>query len=92
MEFHIELHEWGRPSQQPHNTTLLRDSIMSLNCQTNASPAAGYHFYFNGKSIGNSTSGVFSVTVIADGMYTCAPINTVGRGDNVLSASLLLVF
>ena len=55
---------------------------MSLNCQTNASPEADYHFYFNGKSIGNSVSGVLSVAVVADGVYTCVPINTVGTGDN----------
>ena len=66
----------------PSNTTLLRDSIMSLNCKTNASPEAEYHFYFNGKSIGNSTSGVFNVTVEGDGVYTCVPVNTVGTGDN----------
>jgi len=55
---------------------------MSLNCQTNASPEAEYHFYFNGKSIGNSTSGVFNVTVVADGVYTCVPLNIVGTGNN----------
>jgi len=66
----------------PSNTTLHRDSIMSLNCETDASPEAEYHFYFNGKSIGNSASGVLSVTVEADGVYTCVPGNSVGRGDN----------
>lgn len=66
----------------PSNRTLPRNSIMSFNCETNASPEAEYHFYFNGKSIGNSTSGVFSVTVEADGVYTCVPVNTVGTGDN----------
>ena len=25
---------------------------------------------------------MFSVNVIADGMYTCVPINTVGTGEN----------
>ena len=55
---------------------------MSLNCETNASPEAEYHFYFNGKPVGNSTSGVFNVKVEADGVYTCVPINTLGTGDN----------
>ena len=55
---------------------------MSLNCETNASPEAEYHLYFNDKSIGNSTSGVFNVSVEADGVYTCVPLNTVGKGDN----------
>ena len=55
---------------------------MSLNCKTNASPEADYHFYFNNKSIGNSSSGVLSVTVVADGVYTCVPVNSVGTGDN----------
>jgi len=66
----------------PSNRTLPRDSIMTLNCRTDASPEAEYHFYFNGKSIGNSSSGVFNVTVEADGVYTCVPINTVGTGDS----------
>ena len=66
----------------PSNTTLLRGSIMSFNCKTNASPEAEYHFYFNGKSIGTSTSGVVNVSVEADGVYTCVPVNTVGTGDN----------
>lgn len=55
---------------------------MSLDCEANASPEAEYHFYFNGKFIGNSTSGVFNVTVEADGVYSCVPINAVGTGDN----------
>ena len=55
---------------------------MALNCHTNANPEADYHFYFNGKFIGSSASGVLSVAVVADGVYTCVPINTVGTGDN----------
>ena len=66
----------------PSNTTLLRHSIMSLNCETDASPEAEYHFYFNDKPIGNNASGVLSVTVDADGVYTCVPINDIGEGDN----------
>lgn len=66
----------------PSNTTLPRNSSMSLNCETNSSPVAEYHFYFNGKPIGNSTSGLVNVTVEADGVYTCVPVNTVGTGDN----------
>ena len=55
---------------------------MTLNCTTDASPEAEYHLYFNGASIGNSSSGVFNVTVVSDGVYTCVPINTAGNGDN----------
>ena len=66
----------------PSNRTLLRGSIMSLNCATDASPEAEYYFYFNGNSIGSSGSGVLSVTVKENGMYTCVPINTVGTGNN----------
>ena len=55
---------------------------MALNCETNANPEAEYHFYFNGESVGKSTTGVLSVTVEEDGDYTCVPINTVGTGDN----------
>ncbi len=66
----------------PSNRTILCGSIMSLTCGTVASPKAEYHFYFNGTSIGKSRSGVLSVTVDKDGVYTCVPINTVGTGDN----------
>ena len=54
-----------------------------LNCSTDANPEAHlYHFYFNDTLIGNSSSGVFNVTVEKDGVYTCVPINTVGAGDS----------
>ncbi len=66
----------------PSNRTILRGSIMSLNCGTDASPEAEYYFFFGGTSIGNNSAGVLSVTVKADGVYTCVPINTVGTGDN----------
>lgn len=41
-----------------------------------------HNFYFNGNLIGNSSSGVFNVTVKEDGEYTCVPVNTVGVGSN----------
>ena len=67
----------------PSNTTALRQSVMSLNCTTDANPVAHvYHFYFSGVLIGNSSSGVFNITVETDGVYTCVPVNTVGTGDN----------
>ena len=66
----------------PSNRTLLRDSIISLNCKTDASPEAEYHVFFNDNLIGISSSGVFNTTVMADGVYTCVPINTVGTGEN----------
>ena len=56
---------------------------MSLNCTTDANPDAHvYQLYFNDTLIGNSSSGVFNVTVDADGVYSCVPINTVGTGHN----------
>lgn len=67
----------------PHNTTLLRDSSMSIKCRTNANPEdIEYLLYFKGLFIGNSTSGLFNITVMEDGVYTCVPTNTVGTGDN----------
>ena len=67
----------------PNNTTLLRESNISLNCSTDANPDAHiYHFYLNESLIGNSSSGVFNTTVMEDGVYTCVPINTVGTGVN----------
>ena len=67
----------------PSNTTVLRGSTVSLYCTTDANPNAHvYQFYFNDTLIGNSSSGVFNVTVNADGVYSCVPINTVGTGQN----------
>ena len=67
----------------PANTTVLRESNLVLNCSTDANPDAHvYHYYFNADLIGNSSSGVFNTTVMADGVYTCVPINTDGTGDN----------
>ena len=67
----------------PTNTTVLRGSTVSLNGSADANPAAHvYQFYFNDAIIGNSSSGVFNITVDADGVYTCVPINEVGMGQN----------
>ena len=65
------------------NTTVLWGSTVSLNCSTDANPAAYmYQFYFNDAIIGNHSSGLLNITVDADGVYTCVPINTVGTGHN----------
>ena len=70
-------------TRTPNNVTLLRNSNMILSCSTDANPIASvYRFYFNGKLIDSSSSGVLNVTVKADGVYTCVPVNTVGTGDN----------
>ena len=67
----------------PNNTTVLRGNTVSLICSTEANPNAHvYQFYVNGILIGNSSSGMLSVTVEEDGVHTCVPINTVGTGHN----------
>ena len=67
----------------PSNTTVLRGSTVSLNCSTDANPAAYvYQFYFNDSFISNSSSGLLNITVDTDGVYTCVPINKVGTGPN----------
>ena len=67
----------------PQNSTVLRDASVSITCTTDANPDAHiYHFYLNDNLIGNSSSGVFNTTVMADGVYRCVAINTVGTGDN----------
>ena len=64
---------------------------MSLHCSTDASPEdIEYQLYFNGLLIGNNGVGVFNVTVKADGVYTCVPINTVGAGDNATASVTVL--
>lgn len=67
----------------PNTNTLLRDSKISLDCSADASPDTNiYYFFLNNNLIGNSSSGMFNTTVMADGMYTCVPVNLVGIGDN----------
>ena len=67
----------------PQNTTVLRGATVSIKCTTDANPDAHiYHFYLNDNRIGNSSSGVFNTTVMADGVYICVPVNTVGERDN----------
>ena len=67
----------------PTNTTVLRGVTVSLDCNTDANPAANmYFFYYEGKHIGNDASGVLNYPVQDDGVFTCVPINEVGEGDN----------
>ena len=67
----------------PSNTTVLRGSTVSLNCSTDANPAAYvYQFYFNDSFISNTSSGLLNITVGTDGVYTCVPINKVGIRHN----------
>ena len=67
----------------PTNTTVLCDSAMSLSCNADANPIVlTYHFFFNGNLIGNSSSGVFNITVKEDGEYTCVPVNSLCAGSN----------
>ena len=69
-------------TSSPRNTTVLRQSLLSLTCQTDSSPKAEFHLYFNGRLIEISGSGIFNVSVMCDGSYTCVPINKVGTGKN----------
>ena len=67
----------------PTNTTVLHNTVMMLNCSTDANPAAHtYHFYFNGNLIANGSSGMFNIPLKEDGEYTCVPVNIVGTGNN----------
>lgn len=61
---------------------MLRNSLFTLICQADASPEAEFKLYFNGRFIKISSSGIFHVTVMSDGSYTCVPINKVGAGKN----------
>ena len=67
----------------PANTTVLHNTVMMLNCSTDANPDAHtYHFYFNGNLTDNSSSGVFNISVKEDGEYTCVSVNSLGAGSN----------
>ena len=67
----------------PSNTTVLRGSTVTLICSTDANPDPHeFQFYFNDSYLGNSFSGLFNVSVDADAVYSCVPINTVGTGHN----------
>ena len=75
----------------PTNTTVLRGVTVSLDCSTNANPAANmYFFYYDGKHIGNDAWGVLNYPVQDDGVFTCVPINEVGAGDNA-TVSVIVV-
>ena len=65
----------------PRNTTVLHCHL-SLTCQTDGSPEVQFHLYFDGYLIMTSGSGIFHVSVMCDGSYTCVPINKVGAGKN----------
>ena len=66
----------------PNNITVLLNRGLTLLCVTNANPPALYYLYSNESYIGKSSSGEFNITVEGDGVYTCVPINTVGKGNN----------
>ena len=69
----------------PTNTTVLHGSTVSLNCSADANPLAYlYRFYLNDTIIGNSSSGLFNITVDADGVYTCVSVNQVGTGQSAV--------
>ena len=61
---------------------MLRRSLLSLTCQTDGSPEVEFHLYFNGCLIKTNGSGIFHVSVMSDGSYTCVPMNKVGVGKN----------
>ena len=61
---------------------MLRRSHLRLICQTDGSPEVEFHLYFNGYLIMTSGSGIFHVSVMSDGSYTCVPFNQVGTGKN----------
>lgn len=42
-----------------------------------------YQLYVHDTIIGNSSDGLFNITVNAGGAYTCVPINKVDVGSNV---------
>lgn len=63
-------------------------STVRLKCGVDANPdARTYNFYFNG----NSSSGVFNITVKEDGEYTCVPVNSEGTGSNATVSIMTVV-
>ena len=61
---------------------MLRKSLLSLICQNDGSPGVEFRSYFNGRLIKTSGSGIFHVSVMSDGSYTCVSRNKVGAGKN----------
>lgn len=83
----VEILVWFAPkmtnvTSDPKNTTVIANTTVTLRCITNASPPPLYHFYFNERYIGNSSSGEFNLSVKSDGACTCVPINSLGTGSN----------
>ncbi|XP_022805186.1 peroxidasin homolog [Stylophora pistillata] len=63
--------------------TVLRGSTLVRRCDVEGNPDAhAYNLYFNGNFIGNSSCGVFNISVKEDGEYTCVPVNKFGIGSN----------
>ena len=56
---------------------------VNLTCTAQANPEALYYFYADEKLLGNSSSGVYSVTSARledSGSYKCVPSNFLGEG------------
>ena len=80
--FFLDAPDGAKLISAPSNTTVLRKSPLSLTCRADANPEAEFHLYFNGRLIMTNSSGIFNVTVMSDGVYTCVPFNEVGAGKN----------
>ena len=80
--FFLDAPGGAKLSLDPSNTTVLRKSPLKLTCQADASPEAQFNLYFNGILVKTNSSGIFNVTVMSDGTYTCVPTNKVGAGEN----------
>ena len=80
--FFLDAPDGAKLISAPSNATVLRKSPLSLACRADANPVAEFHLYFNGRLIITNSSGIFNVTVMSDGVYTCVPFNEVGAGKN----------
>ena len=80
--FFLDAPDGAKLISVPSNTTVLRKSPLNLTCQADASPEAKFHLYFNGRLKRANSSGIFNVTVMSDGVYTCVPSNKYGDGKN----------
>ena len=82
IPFFLDAPDGAKLISAPSNTTVLRNSPLSLTCRADANPEAEFHLYFNGRLIMTNSSGIFNVPVMSNGVYTCVPFNKVDAGKN----------
>ena len=66
----------------PNISAVPFDTEITFNCTSHARPdVQEYWFYKENETLGSSETGVFRFVVKETGSYSCAPVNSVGKGE-----------